>query len=712
MSRSPHDIASKKNVEIEQANRKNDVDHYTMNISRRTVDKLGVKLYDRASAVVAELVANAYDADAEEVRVKIPLATLLGNVRTNKEEGTVESKSCGYGQENIREEVIEVIDNGHGMDPTEANEHFLVVGKDRRESDIQGPFSRVKERAVTGRKGIGKLAPFGICNRIEVRSSGGTETPQGYLTSHFILNYEEIIQDTEDPYYPKRGDEDRTYSNTPGTVIRLTSFHRKRVPDEDTFLRQLARRFGARQTDFQILVEDIKDPDSKCIKTVEPLNIPVVEETRIDVGQIPVVTDDGVKLQVSGWVGMAKKGYKHEELAGVRLYARKKIVGSTRDFGLMSGFTGENTLRSYLVGEIHAEWLDEDVGEDLIRTDRQDILWESDRGQALSRWGQDLLKQLGTLTRKPRRDNVRTRFLEIAQVEQRAREMYTDESIIDSALDLAGKIGGFAAEDELSDEEYINGLREVILTVAPHQALMEAFREFRNRIDPEITSFDSLSVLFDKTRVAELASYSQIVAERVAIIKELREVVDAVSPERNLQDLVSKAPWIIEPTWTVLTANQTLRTFAQSFESHWNSQHGEELTISIGHAGKRPDFTALEVGSRLRVVELKRPGHKFGGEDMLRLQNYIDALREYFDQHATIREAFPHGWQIDLVVDEITLTDTFHKVAFNQYIEHRNVVQLTWNDFISRAERANEEFLKIHHASVEERAKLNSASQD
>src|SRR6266481_5286622 len=50
---------------------------YQLRISRLTVDKLGVKLYDKASAVVAELIANGYDADAEVVTVKIPLGTAL-----------------------------------------------------------------------------------------------------------------------------------------------------------------------------------------------------------------------------------------------------------------------------------------------------------------------------------------------------------------------------------------------------------------------------------------------------------------------------------------------------------------------------------------------------------------------------------------------------------------------------------------------------------
>ena len=50
---------------------------YVMKISRLTVDKLGVRLYDKVSAVIAELVANSYDADATEVLVKAPMGKLL-----------------------------------------------------------------------------------------------------------------------------------------------------------------------------------------------------------------------------------------------------------------------------------------------------------------------------------------------------------------------------------------------------------------------------------------------------------------------------------------------------------------------------------------------------------------------------------------------------------------------------------------------------------
>ena len=51
---------------------------YTMRISRLTIDKLGIQMYDRVSAVLAELIANAYDADAENVKITLAFRKIPG----------------------------------------------------------------------------------------------------------------------------------------------------------------------------------------------------------------------------------------------------------------------------------------------------------------------------------------------------------------------------------------------------------------------------------------------------------------------------------------------------------------------------------------------------------------------------------------------------------------------------------------------------------
>ena len=100
---------------------------YSMRISLLTFDKLGVKLYDKASAVIAELIANAYDADARKVTVKAPMGQFLAS----RAGGGLSDKGFD----------IRVVDNGIGMTPRQVQEFFLVVGAERRSDDNRGDTS-------------------------------------------------------------------------------------------------------------------------------------------------------------------------------------------------------------------------------------------------------------------------------------------------------------------------------------------------------------------------------------------------------------------------------------------------------------------------------------------------------------------------------------------------------------------------------------------
>lgn len=655
-----------------------------MVISRLTVDKLGVKLYDKASAVVAELVANGYDADAELVTVRVPLGTQLAQ---HEPGGGV--NDLGF--------FIEVEDDGHGMTPDEAIDFYLRVGRDRRDHPEQSGLSRHKKRPVMGRKGIGKLAPFGICRTIELISAGGPKTRAGYLTTHFSMNYEDIVQDEDKPVTFKPGPRDGKYSATAGTTIRLTRFLPKRVPPVTQFHRQVSRRFVFAKPDFKIFIEDTRDPVANPRTEVKPFDIPLLEGTKIDLAKRPVLTDGGDKLAVTGWLGLAKEAYKDEEMAGVRIYARNKIVATTRDFEQPAGFTGEFTTRSYLVGEVRAEWLDE--GEDLVRTDRQGILWDSDYGNALRKWGADLIREIGAQSRKPRRERVRKMFMEASKFEARANKRYADAEIVTSAIKLAEQVGAFASEDELEDKQYIDELAEVILSVAPHRALIEAFQDFAREVGTE-SRIERLSDLFGKTRIAELASYGQIAAERVRIIGELEKVVDDPgSDEAALQKILTEGPWLISATWTVISINQGLKAFKSAFESFWKKRTGKAVTLAITFEGKRPDFTLVSLEGLLHIVEIKAAGHAFDDADMDRLHNYVEAFRDFFKANAALRAEFSRGWQIDLVADAIKIRDRFKRATYEALAEKSIVVQTSWDDFLLRAKKAHEQFLDLRDAA-------------
>lgn len=304
---------------------------------------------------------------------------------------------------------------------------------------------------------------------------------------------------------------------------------------------------------------------------------------------------------------------------------------------------------------------------------------------------------------------MRDIFLEKSDMEKRAKGRFADPQVAQVAIDIAKRIGGFAAEDELEDAEYVEGLSDFILSVAPHKALIEAFREFARALkeDGEAPKLESLLDLFGKTRIAEMASYSQIAHERVMIVRELEKIVFSDADENKLQQLISRAPWLIEPTWTVLTKNQTLATFKRAFEEFYKKRSGgETVDLAIGMETKRPDFTLVSLGHKLHVVEIKRPDYAFGDDDAERLINYLDAFDAYFKEHTEVNKEFPDGYGITLIVDSIGgMKKSPNQRAIKAATAEKKLEHVNWTDFLSRARKAHEQFLEANDKAAKKAKK-------
>ena len=116
--------------------------------------------------------------------------------------------------------------------------------------------------------------------------------------------------------------------------------------------------------DWNVTVKDSTGKADQFDFGAGELDVDILESTRIDLDDRPVILrlpeDDASpngtvtvrQLPVKGWVAYAKQPYKDEVMAGVRIYARGKIVSQTRDFDIPTGFTGEFKLRTYLTGSL------------------------------------------------------------------------------------------------------------------------------------------------------------------------------------------------------------------------------------------------------------------------------------------------------------------------------------------------------------------------
>ncbi|WP_235438114.1 ATP-binding protein [Kitasatospora griseola] len=650
---------------------------YRMRISRLTVDKLGIKLYDRVSAVLAEIIANAYDADATEVTVRLPFDTWL---------------APSAGKSAVDSYEITVADNGHGMTTEEVNSHYLLVGSDRRRR-FGKDTSRGRERRVMGRKGIGKLAPFGICRTVEVVTSGGERTDNGYRVSHIKLHLEAMMFDSEDDYIPEVGHLDGTFRDRTGTTIHLTDFNRKLVPKGDELHRQLCARFGIRRDDWDVEVINTRHGGAlpglaEDSFRLGELKIDLQEDTKVTFDRHPIARQGDEALPVSGWLAFAKDPYKDEVMAGVRIYVRGKIVATTRDFGATTGFTGEWGVRSYLVGEIHAEWLDED--EDLIRSDRQDIIWTSELGQALQDWGTAQVKALAKRGRSSVRKRTQEVFEKAANLDARLLEESPGDpqyraSVKSAFSTLVADSDRDAAEDPARVESYV----QLAKSIGPHTELLDTLHKVSEDANSPL---DMVLALFQKARIAEFYALGQVAQERVDVVNRLRQLIsDGSTLERPLQELIEKAPWLLAPEWTPLGMNETLDRVRSSFDSWCFTKYGELIaSTNIRDPDRRPDFVLLN-GPRgtLWVVEIKRVNYQLTDEEFSRAIDYLGALEDFLDDTPRFGGEFPVR-RLTFIVDNIDRLSRANRKLLEQ---NANIERRSWYDLLEQTDQAHRDFL-------------------
>jgi hypothetical protein len=650
---------------------------YEMDIETTIVDKLGVKLYDRVSAAVAELVANSYDADAEEVEVQLPLNKYLA---VHTDDGVKQ-----------KDREIVVKDDGHGMTPSEADTLFLRVGRDRRDEGEE--TSREKNRDVMGRKGIGKLAPFGICNKIEIRSAGGEKEDGPYEVSHFMMDYNKITEKSKsgEDYEPTPLGDDGEYDDKRGTKVVLKEFNVKKVPDKETFKRDLSLRFATGKPDFEVVVRDNKEKEPESPFYLSDVTPPLQDGTKIDLDNKPVEHDDE-DYPVEGWMGLSESSYK-DELGGVRIYVRGKLAAITRDFGLPPGFTGEFVARSYLIGEIHAGWLDNEE-RDLIQTHRQDIIWSSELGSAFSEWGKERVKEVAKSGEEPRRERVKEQFVDKADLENKARDRYEKEGIQQAAVELGESLGKYAHEDELEFDEYIDSLTNFVLEIAPHKYLVDLFQEIRNKAEDGKIEVDELTELFESAHIAEITSFGQVARNKVNTIRVLeRKINDYSSNEDDLHTIVENSPWLIDPTWQPLTSEKSISTVREAFEDWYEANYDEEITTTATNKDQKiPDFVMMEMKGAVRVVEIKKPDYTFTDSDFNRFINYVDAFEEFFENNNSYTDDFPEEAKFTIIADDRDL-DSTNERAYDNLLDESLTGMESWHDLLKDAKDHHKDFL-------------------
>ena len=454
-------------------------------------------------------------------------------------------------------------------------------------------------RRVTGRKGLGKLSAFGVAAEMDVRAISGGKAVC------LRLNYERIKEwmrlkpgvdfEPEVVEFLTGATKEKN-----GVIVTLRKLHRSRAINADDVRKGLAKRLSFIGSTFAVSVNghEIESGDRFAIEQCE-------NGFAWDVAKIPGkgVVSNGGKI-VRGWIGFIPESSQTER--GIDIFAAGKAVELGSFFRLSS--THAQYARAYLIGEVHADFLDDDL--DLIATARNSVVWESNVGLELEQWGQRTLKwafdQWIELRKKDKEQKIiKTgsfdKWLESRQpAEQRVAQRMVKLIVDDDNLDSS------------SAQPLLEIVKSSVESIAFHELLAE--------LEEDGISVAALLKLFDEWRVIEAREHLKLADGRLSAIEQLEHFMKSGALEvQELQPLFDKNPWLIEQSWKEADRQATYTKLLQ--------QHCKE-SKNTNEEDRRLDIFAIRAGGGIEIVELKQPTKKLTREDLEQIESYVDWARD------------------------------------------------------------------------------------
>jgi len=568
-------------------------DTYVMSIDFNVLNHLGINLYSNFPAVLSEIVANAWDADAKRVYVS------------------------------IGENEITVIDDGIGMSRTDINNKYLKVGYPKREKGEA--VTNILGRKVMGRKGIGKLSLLSIANTIEIHTYQKGSEKQGFIID--ANDIKQVISDGQTNYNPKELSEADINIEEYGTKIILKCLKRKMSKLTSTYLKsRISRRFSIIGKDFEVFVNgsEVTIEDRNYFNKIQHIwyygdeskkYSDYATNVKSDTRRNNVIDVDGDKFSITGWIGTVESSRDlkdgSESLNKITVLARGKvgqedILSEYREGGLYS---------KYIIGEIHADFFDDDNVVEMATTDRQEFNKEDPRYVALSGFLHSELKEIERNWTKKRNDEGTDVAIQmIPAIGDWIESLKGDTK--EKAKNLLGRVNEIFEED--SDR------RKEILASSVLAFEKFKYKEQLSKIDamsPETLA--TIGDILSGVDEVEATLYYQIVNERIRVIKKLNEIVDDNDKERIIQEHIFEHLWLIEPTWDKVSGSEYMeKTIKKLFD---------EIDIDLTDEEKRAriDIRYRNSANKHIIIELKRADRVISfGELVSQVRKYSMALKK------------------------------------------------------------------------------------
>ncbi len=569
------------------------------------VEQLGAQLYPSVTATVAELISNAWDADADNVWVSLP----FGDAWTPNAE-------------------IVVLDDGNGMTRTQAQHAYLIVGRKRRLSRL-GDRSE-KGRPVHGRKGIGKLAAFGTAGRLEC-----TTSRDGVITA-FALDYDAIrvmrpdqdyeVEPIEDPE-PLLSPDGTPLAN--GTRVRLKQLRVKRKIGEDTFVTSMSRRFSIKDMKVSINGAQLQRFDIPLEFRFPRDGVPPDVELTIETGGW-AVEDLGAGRKIRWWMGFTEKPLKEGDQQGVSILARSKLAQRPFKFERAQGTTAQ-LGQEYLVGEVEADWLDDgtDVDTDLIQSNRDQLQLEDARLDDLLNWGRRRLAWALRRRQQLRGDKAAQEAQENPELQSLLQEYTSTERR--ALLGVAGRLSKLPEIEADDVTDMMKGIIDSRSEVAVRE-LMERIEEEDDPVQDRMWSLVAQFGLIDARRLMS------VIEARLRTIEKLRTAVEQGAKEvPEIHSIIRADTWLLDPRWHLLDDEVDVTTLpGVNFSPEVEAETGHQLDFLFALAPSTPANIDEVV-----VVEIKRGTYTSGKirkaneSEVNKFHSYVLAVNQHYSSGNT-----------------------------------------------------------------------------
>lgn len=358
---------------------------YKLSIDPRILELLGPNLYTNIYYVLAELIANAYDADAHNVYII-----------SNPDNITVE-------------------DDGSGMSYEEGdvNKFLNVAGISR--TGEEDSLSAGLKRKKMGRKGVGKLAALSVSEEVEVMTIKNGEKSGFVLSRHPQGDYLQSIP--EDKVSLSKVD-----GNGTSIVMKRPQYRLNKTLS--AVKRNLIKIFPLVNSDF--IIHIIRDNHEEIIDAVDdtyasqlcalitlgtefstlaekvPNAYPNIRDEVVlkwDAYSEPITmknnfgAENEYSLQIEGWIGTyeSTRGRKADILDFpdnfISLYANKKMG----EFNILPR-VGQNKLNeSYVVGQLYCDLFELSELPDMALSNRQGYKTDDPRYAAVEKYIRETL---------------------------------------------------------------------------------------------------------------------------------------------------------------------------------------------------------------------------------------------------------------------------------------------------------------------------------